>query len=185
MEDAAPRPFAAESIRTARLDLVPLRVEDADEMAGVLGDPRLHAFVGGEPDTPRALRERYARLVAGAPEAGVSWLNWVVRVRDADRAAGTVQATVRARDSGPVAEVAWVVGTAWQGRGIGTEAARGLVDWLGRQGVSTVVAHIHPAHHASAAVAASAGLAPTAERHDGEVRWRLDAEAGRGPAQPT
>ncbi len=72
---------------------------------------------------------------------------------------------------GLVAEIARVVGTPWQGSGIATEAVRGLVDWLAGRPVRGVIAHIHPAHRASAAVAAAAGLTPTADRHDGEVRW--------------
>ncbi len=64
-----------------------------------------------------------------------------------------------------------MVGTPWQGRGIATEAARGLVAWLGRRSVHTVVAHIHPGHRASAAVATAAGLTPTDAWHEGEVRW--------------
>jgi hypothetical protein len=35
-----------------------------------------------------------------------------------------------------------------------------LVAWLGQESVSTVIADIHPDHHASSAVAA-AGLTPT------------------------
>lgn len=159
---------AAEVIRTARLDLLPLLVGHAGEMAGVLGDPALHTFIGGAPETAEGLRARYRRLVAGAPEPGVSWLNWVIRLRDEGCLTGTVQATV----SGSVAEVAWVVGTPWQGRGIASEAARGLVGWLAGQPVRTVIAHVHPEHRASAAVAAGAGLAPTGEWQDGEVRWR-------------
>lgn len=164
--------LAARAIATARLDLLPLRVEHAEEMAGVLADPALHAFIGGVPDTPGELRSRYARVTAGSPDPAVSWLNWVIRVREEDRLAGTVQATVGPSGDGALtAEIAWVVGTAWQGRGIATEAARGLVDWLGQQPVRAVVAHIHPDHKASAAVAAAAGLVPTGEWRDGEVRW--------------
>jgi RimJ/RimL family protein N-acetyltransferase len=37
--------FAAATIATERLLLVPLRPEDADEMVGVLADPRLHQFI--------------------------------------------------------------------------------------------------------------------------------------------
>ena len=66
-----------------------------------------------------------------------------------------------------------MVGTPWQRRGIATEAAQGLIAWLTRQPVHTVIAHIHPDHHASAAVATAAGLTPTNHRHDGEVRWEL------------
>ncbi|MFJ6940201.1 GNAT family N-acetyltransferase [Streptomyces sp. NPDC101132] len=167
------------AIRTERLNLVPLAVEHAEEMAAVLGDPALHDFTGGAPYSPEALRERYVRLVAGSPDPAVLWWNWVVRVREEDRLAGTVQATVALAGPGAecAAEVAWVVGTPWQGRGIAREAARGLVAWLREQGVRTVRAHVHPDHHASAAVAAAAGLAPTPHVHDGEIRWELPGEA--------
>jgi RimJ/RimL family protein N-acetyltransferase len=161
---------AARAVRTRRLDLLPLLVEHATEMAGVLGDPALHTFIGGAPATAQALRSRYRRLTAGSPDPAVSWLNWVVRLRDQACLVGTVQATIGG--PGPTADIAWVVGTPWQGRGIATEAARGLVTWLARQRVRAVVAHIHPGHGASAAVATAAGLAPTDEEHEGEIRWR-------------
>jgi RimJ/RimL family protein N-acetyltransferase len=155
-------------IGTARLDLRPLQVEHAEEMAGVLADPTLHTFIGGTPRSPDALLARYQRLVAGSPDPAERWLNWVIRLRDEGCLVGTVQATI----ADEVAEIAWVVGTPWQGRGIAGEAARGLIGWLGTQPVHTVVAHIHPDHHASAVVAASAGLSATDVWQDGEVRWQ-------------
>ncbi|MFF4170940.1 GNAT family N-acetyltransferase [Streptomyces sp. NPDC001744] len=168
--------------RTERLDLVPLAVAHAGEMAEVLADPALYAFTGGEPLDPAALRARYERLTAGSPDPAVTWHNWVVRLRAEDRLAGTVQATVTG--GGRVAEVAWVVGTAWQGRGIAREAARALVGLLTDRGVRTVVAHVHPGHTASAAVARAAGLAPTGRIVDGEVRWERRTDAPAGPTGP-
>ncbi|MFI1291722.1 GNAT family N-acetyltransferase [Streptomyces sp. NPDC020792] len=165
--------LAAHAIGTRRLDLLPLHVEHAEEMAAVLSDPALHTFIGGTPDTPRALRSRYERMTAGSPDPAVSWLNWVLRLREESCLTGTVQATVGPSDHGLTAELAWVVGTPWQGRGIAGEAARALVDWLGRRPVRTVVAHIHPDHRASAAVATAAGLTPTDAWHEGERRWCL------------
>ncbi|MET7724874.1 GNAT family N-acetyltransferase [Streptomyces mirabilis] len=165
-----PPHLAAHTLRTARLDLLPLRVEHAGEMAEVLSDPALHTFIGGTPATPEALRSRYERLAAGSPDPAVVWCNWVLRLREEGCLVGTVQATV----TGEVAEIAWVVGTPWQGRGFAGEAARGLVGRLGEEpGVRTVVAHVHPDHRASAAVATAAGLAPTDRYQDGEVRWEL------------
>jgi RimJ/RimL family protein N-acetyltransferase len=155
-------------ISTDRLDLLPLQVEHAPEMAGVLADPALHTFIGGTPHSPEALLARYRRLTEGSPDPAEQWLNWVIRLRDEGCLVGTVQATI----TDGSAEIAWVVGTPWQGRGIGGEAARGLVDWLTTQPVHTVVAHIHPDHHASAAVATSAGLTATDTWQDGEVRWQ-------------
>ncbi|MFF8277854.1 GNAT family N-acetyltransferase [Streptomyces lateritius] len=172
--------LTAVPLRTARIDLVPLRIDHAPEMASVLADPALHTFIGGAPDSEPGLRGRYARMLAGSPDPGVSWCNWVLRPRAAGSLAGTVQATVTDTDAGSdavpagrVAEIAWVVGTAWQGRGFASEAASALVGWLRSHEVRTVLAHIHPGHHASAAVARAAGLTPTDLRQDGEVRWEL------------
>lgn len=163
----APAPFA-----TARLDAVPLGVAHADEMAAVLADPALHAFTGGAPDGPDALRARYARQTAGSPDPGELWWNWVLRVRDEGRLAGYVQATVDT--AAARAEIAWVLGTAFQGRGYAKEAATALVTHLRTTGTArTVLAHIHPGHTASAAVAEAAGLARTGEWEDGEERWLL------------
>ncbi|WP_405872487.1 GNAT family N-acetyltransferase [Streptomyces sp. NBC_00005] len=159
----------ADTIRTPRLDVLPLHVSHAAEMTVVLSDPALHTFIGGSPSSPDDLRLRYERLVAGSPDPSVSWCNWVLREKEESRLVGTVQATV----TGAFTEIAWVVGTPWQGRGFASEAVCGLVAWLERQSVRTVVAHIHPEHAASAAVARAAGLAPTDEEQDGELRWRL------------
>ncbi|WP_406628998.1 GNAT family N-acetyltransferase [Amycolatopsis sp. WGS_07] len=156
----------AQLIETARLDLVPLSVSHAEEMAAVLSDPALHTYIGGTPDTPEALRSRYQRMTAGSPDPAVSWLNWVLRPRGSGLV-GTVQATVR----GSVAEVAWMVGTPWQGRGFATEAAQGLAGWLFQQPIDAIIAHVHPENRASAAVAAAIGLTPTDEQQDGEIRW--------------
>lgn len=168
----------AETIETARLVLEPLQIEHAEPMSAVLADPQLHAFIGGVPDTAPQLRSRYARMLAGPGNPAESWCNWVIRLREDRQLAGTVQATVSPDADGDGdgdglhAEIAWVVGTPWQRRGIATEATLALVGWLARQPIHAVIAHIHPDHAASAAVAAAAGLTPTAEIHDGEIRWR-------------
>jgi RimJ/RimL family protein N-acetyltransferase len=164
--------IVAQTISTARLELLPLEVEHAEEMAVVLSDPALHAFTGGAPEAEEDLRTRYQRITAGPPDPAVSWLNWVIRLRDEACLTGTAQATISPSKRGPVAEISWVVGTPWQGRGIAREAAPALVDWLDRQAVHSVIAHIHPHHQASAAVAKAAGLGPTDEWQDGEIRWR-------------
>jgi RimJ/RimL family protein N-acetyltransferase len=167
------RAITAEPVTTGRLTLVPLRAEHASEMAVVLAGPDLYTFTGGSPPTGLELRARYERWIAGSLDPAVSWCNWVIELRSPPCLAGTVQATISAGGGQPVAEVAWVVGRAWQGRGIATEAARALIAWLQGQSVHTVIAHIHPGHQASAAVAAAAGLTPTGEWKDGEIRWRL------------
>lgn len=155
----------ATSFHTVRLVMLPLQVEYAGEMARVLADPDLYTFTGGEPPTEEALQDRYRRQLAGPGREDEYWLNWVVQYED--ELVGYVQATV----TGRTAEIAWVIGTAWQGQGYAKEAARGMVDWLGVHGVERVVAHVHPGHAASAAVAAAAGLTRTDQVDDGEYLW--------------
>ena len=150
---------------TARLSMLPLRVEYAGEMANVLaGD--LYTFIGGEPPTTtQALEARYRRQLEGPGRDDEHWLNWVIQHED--RLVGYVQATVTAS----TAEIAWVVGTDWQGRGFAKEAAIGLVEWLDAQGIDRIIAHVHPDHAASAAVTSAAGLTRTDHLDDGEYLW--------------
>ena len=153
---------------TDRLDLEPLAVAHAAELAPLLDDAALHEFTGGTPLSGTARAARYARLATRrSPGGDQLWGNWVIRVRATGAAAGTVQATLPA--AGP-AEVAWVVARAAQGRGYAGEAARSLVTMLQQAGW-TVAAHIHPRHHASQRVARAAGLVPTTGTRDGETRW--------------
>jgi hypothetical protein len=82
-------------LRTQRLVLVPLAIADAGEMAVVLADPTLYAFIGGEPLDEATLRRRYAQLVVGHSADGTeAWHNWIVRMKTDHVAVGTVQATV-------------------------------------------------------------------------------------------
>lgn len=169
----------AEPLETQRLTLLPLRPGHAGEMSAVLADEELYGFTGGSPPRPEELSVRYERWSAGSPDPAVSWLNWVILLRAERRLVGTVQATVSVADGQQVAEIAWIVGRPWQGRGIATEASRALVAWLRAQPVSLVVAHIHPEHGASAAVAGAAGLTPTEHWQDGERRWQLVLTPGQ------
>ena len=90
--------FAAATIVTERLLLVPLRPEDADEMVDVLADP---------------------------PRLEEVWRNWIVRRRADSRPVGTVQATLIGHHEGWTAQVAWIMGLPWQHQGYASEAARG------------------------------------------------------------
>jgi len=161
-----------DAIASTRLWLDPLRVEDAVEMAAVLADPALYGFTGGTPPTADELRERYEHQVAsGSPDGSESWHNWIIREGEGGPAVGFVQATLTGEATS--ADVAWVIGTGWQGRGYATEAAGGMLGWLTAHGVRTVTAHIHPDHLASAAVAERLGLKATGTLEDGERVWRM------------
>ncbi|MER7422240.1 GNAT family N-acetyltransferase [Nonomuraea rubra] len=154
-----------------RLLFLPLSAADAEEMVHVLSAETLYTFTGGTPPTLDELRARYIRQAAGrSPDGTQEWRNWILRRKPAAKAIGYVQATIM--DEGRRAEVAWVIGTPWQGQGYASEAAKALLIWLRATGVTTVQAHIHPAHTASATVARNAGLLPTAQFNDGEQLWQ-------------
>ncbi len=157
-------------LETGRLVLDPLKVDDAEAMVSVLADPTLYAFTGGVPPSLAALQQRYRVQVRGqSPDHHEVWHNWIVRTRTPSEPIGYVQATVAS--DGRVADVAWVIGTRWQGRGYAIEAVRAMVGWLDGSGVAAVTAHVHPGHHASARVAARVGLRSTDEVEDGERVW--------------
>ncbi len=150
-------------------------------MARTLADPALHRFAGGSPLDADAMRARFERLSAGRSADGEErWHNWIVRLAETNAAVGTVQATVL--PSRATAEVAWVVGVPWQGRGYAAEAAQALVQWLLEIGMTSIQANIHPDHAASEHVAARCGLSLTNEVVDGERVWRRVRGASRSTA---
>jgi len=174
----------SDRIASARICLVPLAVADAGEMVRMLSAGSLYAFTGGSPPTLEELRARYARQATGrSPDGSQEWRNWIIRREPGGQAVGYVQATIT--DDGTRAEIAWVVGVDWQGRGYAAEAARALVAWLDSRDVRTIQAHIHPEHAASAGVARRAGLLPMGHFDDGEQLWqrdRSDRPVSGGPA---
>jgi RimJ/RimL family protein N-acetyltransferase len=201
-EEAAPRHRAGRlvlttpALRTERLDLEPVSPSHADEMVGVLADRALYACYDDEPSpTLEELRKRYARQASGlSPDGREVWHSWIVRERESGTAVGFLQATVGPTagsssaaadtvatpyDGLPSAELAWVIGLSWQGRGYATEAAAAVRDAVRGPGsvtgddVTRVQAHIAPGHVASETVARHLGLTPTDVTHHGETRWLL------------
>lgn len=164
----------AELLTTPRLLLEPLREEHAQEAFGVFNDVRLHAWTGGAPPASlEKLEAQYRRQSTGqSPDGRQGWLNWILRLRHGSPVVGTVQATLRAPSPGVTeAELAWVVGTVHQGNGYGRESALALTNWLRRQGIARLIAHVHPQHTASRSIARALGLTATDTTVDGETRW--------------
>ena len=161
-------PAAAVELTTARLILEPLRETHATEMLEVLADPELYEFMGGCAPTFDQLRSRYQRQIAGSIDGREVWANWILREIDTGRPAGFVQATILA----DTADVAWLVGREFQGRGFGAEASAAMIAWLHSTGVRQITAHIHPEHAASQHIAAAIGLSLTDRLDvDGEELW--------------
>jgi RimJ/RimL family protein N-acetyltransferase len=165
---------AATALEGPRVALEPLTVSHAEEMAPLLDDPELYGFIGGQPLTIEELRHRYQRQATGrSADGNQRWCNWIVRRRHDARAVGTVQATIAGDGHDLTAEVAWVIARGYQRNGYAREAAQVMIEWLLDRGADSVVAHIHPQHHASMAVARALGLTATTTVFDGEIRWEM------------
>jgi RimJ/RimL family protein N-acetyltransferase len=156
-----------DNIASERAVLVALRSADADDLAGLLEEPHVREWLRAQ--DVGELRARFAAWESRrSPDAGDSWLNWVVRDRRDGRALGWVQASVR----GDSAIVAYAILPAERGVGAASDAVRALVRWLhDRLDVTTVTAEIDDANPASARVAVAAGFERTIHRAGDEVVW--------------
>ena len=122
-----------------------------------LDDPRVGLFIGG-PDvtTVDALHARIQRLNVGPPPSSrQSWLNFAVLLEST--VVGRVEATIH---SG-IAEIAYLIGPDFWGRGLGVEAAGLLMDEVRRQGCTQFWAATAPGNHASIRVLEHLGFVET------------------------
>jgi RimJ/RimL family protein N-acetyltransferase len=156
-----------EDIRSEHSILIPLRSEDADDLAGFLDEQHLREWLSVE--DIGALRARFRAWESRrSPDGAEVWLNWVVRGHADGRALGWVQATV----TGEEASVAYALLPAERGAGVASDALRALTRWLHHElGVVTLTAEIDDANAASARVAVAAGFERTARRAGDEVVW--------------
>lgn len=160
---------------THRLIIEPRAVEHAPGLFAALDHPDVGTFIGG-PDvtTLAALEERITQVLAAHPEEwGERWLNWTVWAADEPGrpVVGRIEATVHLHaGAAPTAEVAYVFGPAWWGRGYATEATRWMLDHLrDEHGVTLVYATVDPANAASVAVLERLGFAPCDLPADGSA----------------
>ena len=168
------RPVTGE-LETERLVLEPLEPGHAEEMVAVLADPELYRHTGGQPPSVDELRRRYELQARGRSDDGTAlWLNWIVRERSTGAAVGFVQATVAIASR--TADVAWLVGVPFQGRGYAREAAGAMVDRLREEGVD---ARDRPHPPGQRAVGGRRACARPRPDDDGRRRRGALGEAGR------
>ena len=160
------------TIESPRLTLEPQRSAHAEAMFEVLSDPAIYEHENAPPKSLQWLLERYAKLETRRSGDGSElWLNWVLRERSAGLI-GYVQATVHADGH---ALVAYELGSAHWGRGLGSEAVMALINELGSQyGVHTVLAIFKRSNRRSRRLLEGLGFAlPTP---DDALRWPVEAD---------
>lgn len=161
-------------IRTARLDVRPLDMDDLHAFHDLWSDPDV-IFWGASRDlvtSEQMLTRLMARTIPGVSPSG-----WLAVIRRSDGVfVGDVvlQPAPWARDD---AEIGWHVARAHQGRGYATEAARGLLAHAQAIDVMHVSAVILPDNLASQAVAVRIGMRRTGMIEHGGMphdMWRID-----------
>lgn len=157
------------SLLSKRLRLAPVMRSHAEAMFAVLSDESLYIYTGGCP--PQSVADVESWFIAlesrKSPERDELWLTWLIFIAESNVAIGYVQATV----GNSKADVAWLVGSQWQGSGYASEAAATLTSWLVTSDVADISSHIHPKHVASQSVAKAAGLHNSGHIEDGEEIW--------------
>lgn len=112
------------TIETGRLTLEPQTAAHADAMFAVLSDPAIYQYENEPPPSAVWLRDRFTKLETRLSGDGTEqWLNWVIRQPDS-ALIGYVQATIDAEGR---AAIAYVLSSAYWGRGLAREAVDAMV----------------------------------------------------------
>jgi RimJ/RimL family protein N-acetyltransferase len=173
-------PDLALVLDTPRLRLVPLTVDEGNDLLPVLTDHRVSPWLSqdGRPISEERARQRLTTWRARRSVDGHEvWLAWVVRVVPSGEAVGLCRAEI---SDDRVARIGYLVAPDHAGRGIASEATGAVLRALrGLLGIGEVRAHIHPRNAASQRVARRIGLVPTGWLDErGEEVW--SDQPGRG-----
>lgn len=127
-------------LKTDRIELRALGLEDAEDFFPILKDPQIYRFIPEDPPgSPDSLRRQIERFLRGpGPEAQDLWLNWGVFI-DAEPI-GRVQATIKVPDR--KAEIAYVFGMARRKQGWASAAVFTMCKWLFEESLNVLSATI-------------------------------------------
>jgi RimJ/RimL family protein N-acetyltransferase len=163
-----------ERFETERLRLHPPATEDAAAIfATYARDPEVTRYLTWRPHTsPDDTLEFLKYCADGWVKSGP--FTWVITLRESGRLAGAIEL----RPQGHRVELGYVLGRAYWGRGLMTEAVRAVTDWaLAQADIYRVWAVCDVANHASARVLEKAGM-----QREGLLRaWSLHPNAGTAP----
>jgi len=159
-------------VDTGRLRLEPQTAAHAEAMFAVLGDPALYEHENEPPSSVEWLRARFGRLASRRSADGrEQWLNWVIRLPTGELI-GYVQATVR---PGGGAAIAYVLSSAYWGRGIAQQAVEAMIaELVEHHEVRSLSAVLKRRNVRSLRLLERLGFAPASPGHDGEDRVEPD-----------
>ncbi len=143
--------------------LEPRSVAHAEELFGVLSDPALYRYLDEDPPASvEALRQRLSRSESRkSPDGSEHWLNWVVR-DEFRQVVGYVQTTVHPNLE---ANVAYVIGTAYRGRGFACRAVEQMLGVVAAEfGARSFLLRSERENHRSLRLAERLGFVPVSAK---------------------
>jgi ribosomal-protein-alanine N-acetyltransferase len=151
------------TITTARLVLRPLTEEDVDPLHRILGDGDVLRYF---PNTNPPARDRVQKLISDQlahwEERGYGW--WAVELRSRNGLIGW--SGLQFLPETEEVEVAYLLGKAFWGRGLATEAAQACLQYGFEQvGLESIVAIVHPENAASRRVIEKLGMSLVDRAH--------------------
>lgn len=179
-------------IRTERLVLRPVAIEDATAVLRFRGDPVATQYLSHDPLSPTENFARLVQLVEAAESSGVDWFNfgWAIELRETGEVIGEGRTWNSAEPPAPgripadCGSLGYVLHPDHHGRGLGREAAGALVRWLFEQrGTQTVFAGVYEPNRPSSRLLAGLGfrqdrhftsLEDTTVKNLPSWRYRLD-----------
>jgi RimJ/RimL family protein N-acetyltransferase len=158
-------------IETDRLVLRPPRLEDAEGLLDFVGDDAVMDPIGSEPGGIEVAIEHLERWAARWQQNGMG--PFLLVERDGDRLLGRVgplvwdsriwrRSTLADAGDDAVVELGWAIGQEHRGRGLATEAALAVRQWVyDTRGVEHLISLINPENTQSIRVAEKLGARPT------------------------
>jgi RimJ/RimL family protein N-acetyltransferase len=161
------------TLTTARLTLRGLSMADWEAYATMWADPRVTAFIGGQPRPRDVAWPKFGQ--AAAMWTLVGYGNWAV-IESADSTflgiAGLSDFKRGIVELEGYPEAGWAFAAASWGRGIASEAIAAVTGWADTAGIAETRCMIDHGNIASAKVAARCGFLPFAELGDERTVFR-------------
>ena len=131
-------------LRSERLELTPLRAEDAAELLAIRRDPSVARFQGWTPASLAEAKEFIARQAEAIFDNPETWFQLAIRPLDGDSLLGDLGIHFLEEGSRQV-EIGFTLSPTEQGRGLAAEAVSALLDHLfGPLDKHRVIASVDP-----------------------------------------
>jgi RimJ/RimL family protein N-acetyltransferase len=138
----------APDITTARLTLTPLSAADAEALFAYRSLPEVARYQGWQPRTMADAQEFIAVVASNELDTPGTWFQYGIRARGTSELIGDLG--VHFLEDGQQVELGFTLAPASQGRGFGTEAVTGVIDFVfGQLGKHRVTASVDPRNEPS------------------------------------